>query len=84
MLKKKAFVHNYLSEGMDMMEFEEAVSNVRDLIAEYQQYENAQAVEGNGDDDEGMEWIDEKEEVKDGFKPGVSLQSNSTAATGFN
>eukprot|EP01080_Neovahlkampfia_damariscottae_P010998 gene10999-3704_t len=39
MLKKKAYVHWYIEEGMDEMEFTEAESNMNDLIAEYQQYE---------------------------------------------
>lgn len=36
MLNKNAFVHQYLSEGMDISEFHEAASNVKDLISEYQ------------------------------------------------
>lgn len=36
-----------------MLEFTEAVSNVKDLIAEYQQYQDAVIDE---DDDEGMEF----------------------------
>lgn len=41
MFKRQAFLHNYLAEGMDELEFTEAYSNVRDLITEYQQYEEA-------------------------------------------
>lgn len=37
---------------MDELEFTEALSNVRDLIDEYQMYENAQANEGESDDEE--------------------------------
>ncbi|KAG8816500.1 Tubulin beta-2 chain [Serendipita sp. 399] len=47
MFKRKAFLHWYTQEGMDEMEFQEAESNVMDLIAEYQQYE-----EGGGGGDE--------------------------------
>lgn len=36
MYKKKAYVHWYTQEGMDIMEFEEAHSNLADLISEYQ------------------------------------------------
>ena len=36
MYKKKAFLHWFTGEGMDIMEFEEARSNVNDLINEYQ------------------------------------------------
>jgi len=43
MFRRKAFVHSYLAEGVDEMEFTEAESNVLDLIAEYQQYEEATA-----------------------------------------
>ena len=41
MFKRKAFLHWYTDEGMDEMKFTEAESNVIDLAAEYQQYEDA-------------------------------------------
>eukprot|EP00457_Paulinella_chromatophora_P007426 gb/GEZN01007449.1/.p1 GENE.gb/GEZN01007449.1/~~gb/GEZN01007449.1/.p1 ORF type:complete len:474 (-),score=83.98 gb/GEZN01007449.1/:57-1478(-) len=41
MFRRKAFIHWYIGEGMDDMEFTEAESNVNDLVAEYQQYEEA-------------------------------------------
>ena len=41
MYKRKAFLHWYTGEGMDEMEFTEAESNLNDLIAEYQQYQDA-------------------------------------------
>jgi tubulin beta len=37
----KAYLHWYTGEGMDEMEFQEAESNVSDLVAEYTQYEEA-------------------------------------------
>ena len=46
----KAYLHWYTGEGMDEMEFQEAESNVSDLVAEYTQYEEAtidQEVEGD-------------------------------------
>jgi tubulin beta len=52
MFRRKAFLHWYTGEGMDEMEFTEAESNENDLIAEYQQYQDATA------DDE----FDEEEE----------------------
>ena len=52
MFKKKAYLHWYMGEGMDELEFTEALSNVRDLIDEYQMYENAQADEQDSDDEE--------------------------------
>jgi len=53
MFKRRAFLMWYEGEGMDPMEFTEAESNVQDLIAEYQQYENA-TVDAD-EDDEGTE-----------------------------
>ncbi|KAG9316066.1 beta-tubulin [Chiua virens] len=41
MFKRRAFLHWYTGEGMDIMEFSEAESNTNDLIAEYQQYQEA-------------------------------------------
>jgi len=41
MFRRKAFLHNFTSEGMDDMEFTEAESNINDLICEYQQYQDA-------------------------------------------
>merc|ERR1719290_764232 len=41
MYKRKAFLHWYKGEGMDEMEFQEADKNVRDLITEYQDKEDA-------------------------------------------
>ncbi|KAJ7690050.1 beta-tubulin 2 [Mycena rosella] len=51
MYKRRAFLHWYTGEGMDLMEFSEAESNSQDLIAEYQQYQEARA----GDEDEYSE-----------------------------
>jgi len=50
MFKRKAFLHWYTGEGMDEMEFTEAESNLNDLIAEYQQYQDA-AVDEEEDDE---------------------------------
>jgi len=41
MYNRRAFLHWYTEEGMDPMEFTEAQSNTQDLIAEYQQYQEA-------------------------------------------
>jgi len=35
MYRRKAFLHSYMAEGMDEMEFQEADKNVRDLIQEF-------------------------------------------------
>merc|ERR1712048_1364207 len=42
MYKRKAVLHWYKGEGMDEMEFQEADKNVRDLITEYQDKQDAQ------------------------------------------
>jgi len=41
MYKRRAYMHWYIGEGMDEMEFGEAESDVHDLVAEYQQYQEA-------------------------------------------
>ena len=48
MFRRKAFLHWYTGEGMDEMEFTEAESNLTDLIAEYQQYQDATVEEEVG------------------------------------
>ncbi|KAF9620577.1 hypothetical protein IFM89_013242 [Coptis chinensis] len=58
MFRRKAFLHWYTGEGMDEMEFTEAESNMNDLVAEYQQYQDATANEEYED-----EYEDEEEEV---------------------
>ncbi|BGP16943.1 Tubulin beta-1 chain [Rhodosporidiobolus nylandii] len=50
LFRRRAFLHWYTGEGMDEMEFTEAESNMLDLIAEYQQYQEAGA-----DDEEYVE-----------------------------
>ncbi len=45
MFSRKAFLHWYTGEGMDEMEFTEAESNMKDLIAKYQQYQDASVEE---------------------------------------
>jgi len=41
MIKKRAFLHWYIDQGMDYLEFTEAEGNMMDLIVEYSQYEQA-------------------------------------------
>jgi len=64
MFKRKAFLHWYLGEGMDEMEFTEAESNMQDLINEYQQYQDATIEEGEGE--EGEELGDGEEAAEGG------------------
>ncbi|XP_016058852.1 PREDICTED: tubulin beta-1 chain isoform X4 [Miniopterus natalensis] len=51
MFRRKAFVHWYTGEGMDINEFAEAESNIHDLVSEYQQFQDAKVA------------LDEDEEV---------------------
>ncbi|TNY20703.1 Tubulin/FtsZ, GTPase domain-containing protein [Rhodotorula diobovata] len=63
LFRRRAFLHWYTGEGMDEQEFQEAEANVIDLVAEYQQYQEAAL-----DDDEyeeglvGGEHVDEEEQ----------------------
>uniref|UniRef100_A0AC35TIH1 Tubulin beta chain n=1 Tax=Rhabditophanes sp. KR3021 TaxID=114890 RepID=A0AC35TIH1_9BILA len=50
---RKAFMHWYTGEGMDEMEFTEAESNMNDLVAEYQQYQEAGVDDIEGEEFEG-------------------------------
>jgi len=52
MYKRKAFLHWYKGEGMDEMEFQEADRNVRDLITEYQDKQDAVVEEDESGDEE--------------------------------
>ena len=36
--KRKAFIHWYLGEGMEEAEFAQAVTNLEDLVSEYQMH----------------------------------------------
>jgi len=68
MYKRKAFLHWYKGEGMDEMEFQEADKNVRDLITEYQDKQDAVVDledEDGDDDDEDDEDGDDEEDGDD-------------------
>jgi|EP01096_Ripella_sp_DP13-Kostka_P005320 tubulin beta len=64
MYRKKAFLHWYTSEGMEEMELTEAESNIGDLIAEYQQYQepDAETEAGHEHEDEPMSEAPHQEE----------------------
>ncbi|PVV03108.1 hypothetical protein BB560_002425 [Smittium megazygosporum] len=51
MFRRKAFLHWYTDEGMDVMEFSEAESDVIDLVEEYQQFQDAAVDEEMGGDE---------------------------------
>lgn len=59
MYRKKAFVHQYTEEGMDLSEFDEAAMCVKDLISEYQQYQEMQYADKDIEDenDEDIDMI---------------------------
>jgi len=57
MYRRKAFLHWYKGEGMDEMEFQEADKNVRDLITEYQDKQDATYEEEEGDEEDEDEDI---------------------------
>merc|ERR1711972_1288101 len=69
MYKRKAFLHWYKGEGMDEMEFQEADKNVRDLITEYQDKQDAMVDLENDEEDEDDEDEDgdeDEDEDEDG------------------
>lgn len=68
MLRAKAYVHWYTQEGMDLTEFNEALANVQDLVADYQQYQEAGVGDEDGDDDDAMELEEEVEQQSDRSK----------------
>merc|ERR1712062_420711 len=62
--KRKAFLHWYKGEGMDEMEFQEADKNVRDLITEYQDKQDA-VVDLEDDDDDDEDEDDEEDDEEE-------------------
>merc|ERR1712116_15114 len=52
MYRRKAFLHWYKGEGMDEMEFQEADKNVRDLITEYQDKQDATYEEESSEEED--------------------------------
>lgn len=56
MFRRKAFLHWYIGEGMEEMEFTEAEANTQDLISEYQQYQEAGGEVEEIDDDLEQEY----------------------------
>jgi len=62
MFKRKAFLHWYTGEGMDEMEFTEAESNLKDLVEEYQQYQEAAA---NPEEEGGAQTDDQPAQTDD-------------------
>jgi len=75
MFRRKGFVHWYTGEGMDELEFNEAESNVNDVISEYLEYQDAPATT---DRDEELEYEKgfEKKNSKGG-KPQAAASGRS-------
>lgn len=63
MFRRRAFVHWYTSEGMDISEFGEAESDIHDLVSEYQQFQDAKA--GLEDSEEDREEEEAEMEAED-------------------
>eukprot|EP01083_Nonionella_stella_P036275 98990_1 len=53
--KRKAYLHCYITEGMDQMEFVEADKNMRDLITEYQDKQGYDFYDEDDDESYGSE-----------------------------
>ena len=65
MFKRKAFLHWYTGEGMDEMEFQEAQTNLNDLVSEYQQYQEAKCSdEAEFDEDEMDDLVDADKDLQ--------------------
>ena len=52
MFKKRAFVHWYLEEGLDEMEFMEAGSHASDMAIYYEMYTHYGTDDDDGEEDE--------------------------------
>jgi len=81
MFRRKAFLHWFTEEGMDEMEFTEAESNMNDLVAEYQQYNEAgvEESEDKGKDDLGAD-IGDVDEKSTGGEPSTLEQGEEELA----
>jgi tubulin beta len=58
LFKKKAYLHWYINEGMDEMEFDGALSNLKELVSEYQQYQEITIDEDNAEHESNEEYED--------------------------
>uniref|UniRef100_A0A5S6Q721 Tubulin beta chain n=1 Tax=Trichuris muris TaxID=70415 RepID=A0A5S6Q721_TRIMR len=56
--QRRAFLHWYIGESMDVLEFTEAENHLRDLISEYQQYQKVAIPEEmyEVEEEEGFKW----------------------------
>lgn len=76
MLKRKAFIHHYIKEGLDWNEMDEARNNVLDLINEYQQYEALESGEFEEEEEE-EELMEKKAMSETALSDHHSTQANS-------
>lgn len=66
MFRRKAFLHWYIGEGMDELEFSEAEANVKELVIEYQQCEVVEAA-ADHDEDYDEDYDADNDEGNDDF-----------------
>jgi tubulin beta len=52
MYARRAFIHWYVNEGLETVEFDEARSNMTDLIQEYEMHETAGEEDTNENEEE--------------------------------
>ena len=62
MYSRRAYIHWYVNEGLETVEFDEASSNMLDLIQEYEMYETAKAEDDDENAEEEIAEDDEQEE----------------------
>ncbi|CAO2577414.1 Tubulin beta-1 chain, partial [Lemmus lemmus] len=65
MFRRRAFVHWYTSEGMDISEFGEAESDIHDLVSEYQQFQDVKAGLEDSEEDREEEEVEMEAEDKE-------------------
>ncbi|KAL7676176.1 hypothetical protein ACOME3_002432 [Neoechinorhynchus agilis] len=66
MYRRKAFIHWYMNEGMDIAEFGEAEAGICDLITEYQQYERV-GYDDVEEDDQDIEELESEMATTDEY-----------------
>jgi tubulin beta len=52
MFKRKAFLHYYIEEGMELDDFKESALNIQDLVNEYQQVHNSEVEKFSEEEEE--------------------------------
>lgn len=78
MMKRRAFAHHYIQQGLDWSEMSEARMNMLDLINEYQQYEAMDAGEFEDEESDGEEVIQKTARSATGMSDHHSTHASST------